>query len=99
MNKTTERRQKQEPFTSKTFVRVVLLDYKKARQTGQQSVVIQSALCEIVSWFEDRRSEGLTNKCSANKEVMCGIANSRNRKITNKCSLQKDYMQIRITNE
>ena len=39
--------------------------------------------------FEERRCEGLTNKCSACKKVATRIVKSRVRIITNKCGLQK----------
>ena len=41
------------------FVRLNVLNYKRARQSRQQSVLMQSALCEV----EDRCCEDLTNKC------------------------------------
>ena len=34
------------------------------------AVRIQSGLCEVPSWFEDRRCEDLTNKYSVYKKVV-----------------------------
>ena len=41
------RRRDHPPYASKTFVRMNVLDFKKARQSRQQSVRIQSVLCEV----------------------------------------------------
>ena len=38
------RRREQKPSTSRTFVRLNVLDYKRARQSRRESVLIQSAL-------------------------------------------------------
>ena len=60
---------------------------KEQDKVTNESVVIQSALCGVELWFEDRRCEDLTNKCSAYKKAVSKIANSGARKITNKCNL------------
>ena len=36
-----------EHFTSTTFVILIVLEYKRARQSRLQSVRVQSALCEV----------------------------------------------------
>ena len=41
------RRQEHEHSTSITFVALILLDYKRARQSRRVVVKIQSALCEV----------------------------------------------------
>ena len=41
------RRQERELSTLKTFCRLKVCAYKKARQSGQQSVLIPSAFCEV----------------------------------------------------
>ena len=40
-------RQDHEPSTLRTFCKLKTCVYKRARQSGQQSVRIQSALCEV----------------------------------------------------
>ena len=40
--------QKPEPSASRMFVKLIVLVYKRARQSGRQSVRIQSTLCEVV---------------------------------------------------
>ena len=37
----------QEIFTSRTFLRQFVLDYKRVKQSSQREVIIQSALCEV----------------------------------------------------
>ena len=41
------RRREYEPFASRMFVRLIVFEYKRARQS-RRAVVIQSALCEVV---------------------------------------------------
>ena len=41
------RRRECEPYASRTFVRLFVLDNKRTRQSTRQSGVIQSALCEV----------------------------------------------------
>ena len=41
------RRREHEPSTLRTFVRLFLLDYKRAKQSRQPAVRLQSVLCEV----------------------------------------------------
>ena len=41
------RRRERESSALRTFVRLFVLNYKRARQSRQQPVGIQSALCEV----------------------------------------------------
>ena len=41
------RRREHEPFALRTFVRLIVLDYTRARQSRRQPVRIQSTLCEV----------------------------------------------------
>ena len=92
------RKKEGEPSTLRTFYRLKKCVYKEARQCGQWvSYNSISLLWSCV--FEDRRCEGLTNKCIAYKNVVSRTVNSRMRKITNKCGLQKSCKQIRIRKE
>ena len=43
------RKRESELSTSRTFVWLITLDYKRARQSRQESVRFQSALCEVAS--------------------------------------------------
>ena len=54
------RRREQEPSASRTFVRPIVLDNKRARQSRGQLVRIQSVLCEVAC---EQNGRGL--KCFA----------------------------------
>ena len=69
------RRQECEPSTLRTFGRLKVCAYKKPRQSGQQSVRIQSALCEVA--FEE-------NSCGLKVSAVGRKANSFMRGISNK---------------
>ena len=51
------RKRKHECSTSRTFVRLFLLDYKRAKQSKRRVVRIQSTLCEVTC---EENSRGLT---------------------------------------
>ena len=53
------RRREHERSTSRTFVRLIVLDYKSARQSRQRVVRILSALCEVAC---DENSRGLKSR-------------------------------------
>ena len=48
------RRREHERFTSRTFVTLFVLDYKRARQSRRRVVRIQSVLCEVACEVNSR---------------------------------------------
>ena len=48
------RRREGEPSASRKFIRLIVLDYKSARQSRQQSVVIQKTLCKVACGLPHR---------------------------------------------
>ena len=79
------RRRDYEPSTLRTYCRLKVCVYKKARQGGIQSKVMVS----VSLWscmFEDRL-----------QKVVSGTAKSRVRGIANMCGLQNGCKQIEIT--
>ena len=57
------RRREHEPSISTTFVKLFVLHYKRARQSRQQSVKTQTALCEVACKENGGDYTDLTNRC------------------------------------
>ena len=50
------RKREHERYTSKTFVRLFVFDYKRAKQSRRLVVKVQSALCKVAC---EQKSHGL----------------------------------------
>ena len=78
------RRREHELSVLRTFVKLIMFDYKRARQSRRQSVRIQSALCEVACEKNSCGLKILAIHIYGTSVVESKITNSCGRRITNK---------------